>query len=45
MFASPAASANDVNRTIPILYAMHVRYTPALHRDHTVPAPAKQAHP
>jgi hypothetical protein len=40
MCASPAARVNGVNDTIPISYAIHVRYSPGLHRTCTGPAPA-----
>jgi hypothetical protein len=40
MRAPPAASVNDINHSIPISYATHVRYSPGLHRTCTGPAPA-----
>lgn len=52
MCAPPAASVNDVNCSIPMGYAIHVRYSLGLRRGCAVPGPSRhkadkdtQSHP
>jgi hypothetical protein len=45
MCDSPAGRADDVKRSISILYAMYVRYSPGIRRPSPVYAQGTQAHP